>query len=45
MSHGKVVLAYNESTMNEYLIEGENGYLFDEHFQLKGLLKIPSILV
>lgn len=44
MSLGKVVLAYDESTMNEYLVEGENGYLFDEHFQLKKPLKSPQAL-
>ncbi|MCH9633626.1 MAG: hypothetical protein S4CHLAM7_03570 [Chlamydiae bacterium] len=44
MSYGKVILAYNESTMNEYLIDGENGYLFDESFQMKTLLKSPLAL-
>lgn len=30
MSNGCVVLAYNNPTMNEYIIDGVNGILFDE---------------
>lgn len=44
MSLGKVILAYNESTMNEYLFDGENGYLFDENFKLSQPLKAPEDL-
>ncbi len=29
MAMGKVVVAYNEGTMNEYIQDGRNGYLFD----------------
>lgn len=44
MSLGKVLLAYNESTMNEYVVDGENGYLFDEEFRLKTWLRSPKTL-
>lgn len=29
MSMGKVIVANNEPTMNEYIVHGKNGYLFD----------------
>lgn len=33
LRYGKVLLGYNESTMNEYIEEGVNGYLFDQDFK------------
>lgn len=44
MSFGKPVLAYNNSTMNEYIEDGVNGYLFKDDFQLKESLKSPKSL-
>lgn len=44
MSYGKVILAYDESTMNEYIEDGENGYLFDETFTLRKVLQSPDSL-
>ena len=44
MRRGKVILAYDESTMNEYVFDGENGYLFDENFELRVPLKSPKSL-
>ncbi len=44
MSRGKVVLGYNESTMNEYIEHDRNGYLFDHSFTPLTTLKSPKEL-
>lgn len=44
MSQGIPVIAYNNATMNEYVIDGENGFLFDDQFQLSKPLKSPQSL-
>lgn len=41
---GKVILGYNESTMNEYIEPKVNGYLFDESFSPIEDLKSPKEL-
>lgn len=44
MSYGKVILAYDESTMNEYVIDGETGYLFDQSFKIQKPFHSPKSL-
>lgn len=44
MRFGKVILAYDESTMNEYVQPGENGYLFKENTPPIHNLKSPKAL-
>lgn len=44
MSLGIPIIGYNDSTMNEYIIDGKNGYLFDDRFELNQPLKSPHEL-
>lgn len=41
MSLGKIIIGYDNSTMNEYIQEGKNGYLFDLNFKLRSPLQSP----
>ncbi len=45
MSFGKVVFAYDNATMNEYIVPGKNGYLFDDRFLLEEPLRSPAELL
>jgi len=31
MSYGKIIVALNKPTMNEYIVNGENGFLYEKH--------------
>ncbi len=42
MAMGKIVIAYDNATMNEYVINGENGYLFSDDMRLISPLKSPK---
>lgn len=44
MSQGLVILAYDNATMNEYIEDGVNGYLFGDDFKLNYSLKSPKSL-
>ena len=44
MALGKPILGHNDATMNEYVIEGETGHLFDRSGRLFNELKSPSEL-
>ena len=41
MAMGRCVIAPNKPTMNEYIVDGENGYLYDLH-NLKAINKIKT---
>ena len=44
MAVGTPVIAYDAATMNEYIKNGLNGLLYDDHFIFNTDLKSPSIL-
>ncbi len=44
MSLGKAIIAYDNATMNEYIEDGVNGYLFDDRFKLSKKLQSPLSL-
>lgn len=44
MSFGMPVIAYDNSTMNEYIHDGVNGHLFGDDFKLKSFLQSPKML-
>lgn len=44
MSQGLPIIAYDNSTMNEYIEDGSNGYLFGDDFKLKQPLQSPKSL-
>ncbi len=44
MALGKVVIGYNDATMNEYISDGDNGHLFDHHGPLSRHWASPAEL-
>jgi glycosyltransferase involved in cell wall biosynthesis len=44
MALGKVILGHDDATMNEYIINGMNGFLFDRHLCLQEPLRPPAVL-
>lgn len=44
MSYGKPIIGYDNATMNEYIQDGVNGYLFKKEFKLKSPLSAPHNL-
>lgn len=44
MSYNKPIIAYDNATMNEYIQDGVNGYLFKDEFKLSHPLDSPKSL-
>ncbi len=44
MAMGKIVLAHDDATMNEYIEEGKTGYLFNKEHHFKHTIASPATL-
>ncbi len=44
MAMGKIVLAHNDATMNEYIEDGRTGYLFNREGQFRHAIRPPAAL-